>query len=206
MNQLAHWIDHASDTQDSQLTVSALNLSENLAERDSLSSENRVLLHYYRANAFENQLALAGQRQTWSWDIPHLQNVLLELRRAVRHSAWPILDPFRQCQIYTNLANKLNTIGRPVEALSYWDCAISVIPNFALALANRGYGLQHYAWALYDGGHKILFFLSAHDSFSAALAKDAIFDSPVNVAYEQDFAAIAEKIASNLVSCDRNKA
>ena len=131
-------------------------------------------------------------------DIPHLQNVLLELRRAVRHVAWPTLDPIRQCQICTNLANKLNSIGRPIEALVYWDRAIAVIPTFALALANRGYGLQHYGRVLYDGGHKVQFFLSAYDSFSKASAKDAIFDSPATFTYEQQFAAAAGEIATNL--------
>ena len=198
MNRLAKMIDHAGDTRDAALTTQALNLSEKLAERETLSGDKRVLLHYFRANAFENRLDLAGQRPTWAWDIPHLQDVLLELRRAVRHDYWPQLDSIRQCQIYTNLGNKLNSLGRPVEALASWDRAVTLDPHFAMALANRGHGLRHYGQALHDRGHYGLFLLSAHDSFAAASAKDAVFDSPKNFSHRPAFAAAAEQIANSI--------
>ena len=198
MNRLAEMIDRAADTQDAKLTTLALNLSGKLAERETLSGEKHVLLHYFRANAFENQLDLAGQRQTWAWDVPHLRDVLLELRRALRHVDLPHLDPFRQCQIYTNLGNKLNSIGRPVEALASWDRAIALDPNFALALANRGHGLRHYGQALYDSGHHALFLLGAHDSLAAASAEDAVFDSVENISHKSAFAAVAGQIADSI--------
>ena len=198
MHRLAEMIDLASDTQDANLTDAALYLSELIGDRVSLSEEDHALLHYFRANAYENQLSTSGQRQAWDWHIPHLQNILLELRRAVTHAVWPRLDSIRRCQVYTNLANKLNSIGRPVEALSYWNRAIAIIPNFALALANRGYGLQHYGAALFDEGHKALFLLSAHDSFLAASDQNAIFDSPESLSYEEQFSTRAENIATIL--------
>ena len=123
-------IDRAADTQDAKLTTQALNLSGKLAERETLSGEKRALLHYFRANVFENRLDLAGQRQTWAWDIPHLRDVLLELRRAVRHLDWPHLDPFRRCQIYTNLGNKLNSIGLPVRG----PCVMGSCPRLSSLL------------------------------------------------------------------------
>lgn len=180
MDLIAQMVDLAADTQDGKLTTQALDISEKLIQRETLTGEKRVLLHYFRANAYENRLAHASQSQAWGWDIPHLRDVLLELRRAVGHSDWPYLDQFRQCQIYTNLGTKLNSIGRPVEALSAWNRALSLNPKFAMALANRGHGLQHYGQALYDDGHFGLFLLGAHDSLSAASAEDAVFDSLEN--------------------------
>ena len=198
MNLLAEMIDRAGDTRDVELASLALDLSEKLTERETLSGEKRVLLHYFRANAFENQLDLAGQRRTGAWDIPHLQDVLLELRRAVRHVDWPHLDPFRRCQIYTNLGNKLNSLGRPVEALAYWDRAVALNPNFAMALANRGHGLRHYGQALSDNGHRGLFLLAAHDSLSEALVPTAVFDSAENLSLKPAFAAAAEQLATSI--------
>ena len=198
LHRLAEMIDRASDTRDGSLTTHALKLSETLAERESLFGTNRVLLHYFRANAFENRLDLANQRLTWSWDIPYLESVLFELKQATRHIDWSKVESFRQCQIYTNLGNKLNSIGRPVEALEYWDRAISITPNFALALGNRGFGLQHYGQALYDCGHHFLFLLCAYESLSSASAEDAYFDSVENALHKTEFEEAAKKIAAGI--------
>lgn len=198
MDLIAQMVDLAADTQDGKLTTQALDISEKLIQRETLTGEKRVLLHYFRANAYENRLAHASQSQAWGWDIPHLRDVLLELRRAVGHSDWPYLDQFRQCQIYTNLGTKLNSIGRPVEALSAWNRALSLNPKFAMALANRGHGLQHYGQALYDDGHFGLFLLGAHDSLSAASAEDAVFDSLENCYLKPNFAAVAGEIANDI--------
>lgn len=196
LDRLAKVIDLAFDTRDGELTAKALSFSETLSERSSLSGEQRVALHYFRANAFENQLDLAGLKSTWAWDIPHLQDVLLELRRAVRHEAFAALDPFRKCQIHTNLGNKLNSIGRPVEALVQWDHAIAINPKFAMAQANRGHGLAYYGQALYDDGHNGLFLLSAYDSLAASVADGAIFDSPESLAHRAQFSVMIDQIAS----------
>src|SRR4051812_24747331 len=164
LERIAFMVDHAADTQDGHLTDRALRLSEHLSARDSLGSKERVLLHYFRANAFENKLHEAGQAQSWSWEIPHPESVILELREAARPEAFADVGAIRQCQILTNLGNKLSSVGRPIEALAHWDRAITLEPRFAMALGNRGQGLGSYAHALYDVGHFGLLLLSAHGS------------------------------------------
>src|ERR1700758_4868297 len=99
-------IDRAHDTDDSELIHSALCLLDQIATRPSLSGEQRILVHYFRANAFEARLAQAGEALTWAWDIPNFDTVLFELRRAVRDECFSALNPLRQCQILTNLGNK----------------------------------------------------------------------------------------------------
>lgn len=196
--RLGEMVDRAADTNDANLNDAALACSEHLRSRNALDGELLVLLHYFRANAFENRLGFAGDKQSWAWDIPNFQDVLLELRHAVGHEAFANIDPFRRCQILTNLGNKLNAVGRPVEALSYWDRATAIIPKFAMALANRGYGLGHYGNALYDGGHFGLFLLSAYNSFSAASGEDAVFDLPENYAYKSQFEQAALRASAQL--------
>lgn len=175
---VAVMIDLAGDRSDAGLTARALALSERLVSRPTLTADSQILLHYFRANAFENQLHQAGDAQSWSWELAHYEQVLLELRGAVRHEGFADLGQFRQCQILTNLGNKLSAIGRPCEALAHWDRAITLNPRFAMALGNRGHGLMAYARSLYDGGHAGLLMGSAHAALTAASAADAVYDSP----------------------------
>lgn len=191
-------IDRAFDATDNELIDRALRSLDQLAARPNLSGEQRVLLHYFRANAFETKLNQAGEARTWAWDIPYFETVLFELRRAVRDECFPTLNPLRQCQILTNLGNKLNSVGRPAEALRMWDRAIEIAPHFAFALGNRGYGLYHYGNSLYDQSHRALLHLGAHDSFQAAAAKGALFDSQESFAHRPVFAAKAAEIADHL--------
>jgi len=198
IERLATLVDDAADTQDGQLTDLALRLSEQFAARRSPTAEQRVLLHYFRANGFENKLLEAGEARSWAWEIPHLEKVLLELRSAVRHEGFSSVDPFRQCQILTNLGSKLSSVGRPVEALARWDRAIALNPRFAMALGNRGQGLGSYAASLYDAGHSALLLLAAHDSLTAASTGNAVFDSPQNFAHRERFAAMAAQISTRI--------
>jgi len=81
----------------------------------------------------------------------------------------------RKCQILTNLANYLNNIGRFVEAIEIWSKALSIEPQFAIALGNRGHGYIHYANALYSDDAKEIFSGFAHLDLSNALSNDAIY-------------------------------
>jgi tetratricopeptide (TPR) repeat protein len=191
-------VDRAADTHDECLTDQALRLSEELASRATLEGEHQVLLHYFRANAYEAKLHLAGEAQSWGWEISHLEKVLLELRRAIRHEAFGSLDRVRQCQMLTNTGNTLSSVGRPIEALVYWDRAISLNPRFAMALGNRGHGLSYYAGSIYDSGHAALLLASAHESFVTASSKDALYDSPQTFAHSEQFATLAAEIAERV--------
>lgn len=191
-------VDYAGDSADAGLTARALTLSNRLASRPALTAESRVLLHYFRANAFDNELHYTGNAQSWSWELAQFEQVLLELRSAVRDEGFAHLDPFRRCQILTNLGNKLNAIGRPCEALAHWDRAIALNPRFAMALANRGHGLMAYARSLYDGGHAGVLMASAHTSLVAASAADAAYDSPEGLAHAEQFEATAAQLSERL--------
>ena len=90
LDQAGLLIDQSADTQDDAPNEQAFALLERLENRTSLLEEHRVLLHYYRANAFENRLRHSGQAQAWSWDIEHLRSVLLELRAAVGNEEWAL--------------------------------------------------------------------------------------------------------------------
>jgi hypothetical protein len=77
--------------------------------------------------------------------------------------AFEELHLISQCQIFTNLANQLDTVGRFIEAQGLWCEALRRLPTFWMARCNRGRGLMSYASALHDPGHQALFALVAHD-------------------------------------------
>lgn len=78
------------------------------------------------------------------------------IQRAFR-AADDRLPKERRCQILTNLGSSLSSIGRSIEALEAWNEALAIDSEFPMALANRAYGLFHYAKALYDEGHREAF-------------------------------------------------
>ena len=150
--------------------------------RDRLATatdEERVLLHYYRSNTYAGIISSkSGDADyVWSWEQPDgVQNVL-SLRHAIAEPAFRSLHPVTASQILTNLASRLNNLGRPLAANEHWLAALKSTPGFAKAHANRANALAFYAGAIYDSGHKPLLLNAALSSFDDALHEDAFWES-----------------------------
>ncbi|HET9639597.1 MAG TPA: LA2681 family HEPN domain-containing protein [Allosphingosinicella sp.] len=160
----------------------------------TLAAADEILVHYFQANLLAARRAIA-QPDPWAWEDACLEAQILALRKAVNHDEFPKLDPVRQCQILTNLAGCLDTIGRFIEALEVWDRALRIIPTFAMALGNRGVGLSHYARSLYDSGHVGIFALEAHDSLARSAEEGAVIDSAAVEDADAYFTRHREEIA-----------
>lgn len=143
----------------------------------SPEDSDAALLHYFRANAWENRRHQRTDLDPWAWEQPEAQAQILELRRAIRHENFGQLHTVRQCQILTNLANQLSSMGRFIEAIALFDRVLKTDDRFAMAHGNRGICLNSYANALYDPGHACLVQVAAYDSLSAATATEAVYDS-----------------------------
>lgn len=190
-------IDAAHDAGSSAGTDHAFALLDELTKR-SPGGGNAALLHYFRANAWENRRHQRKDHDPWAWEQPEVQAQILELRRAVRHEGFSQLHPVRQCQILTNLANQFNSMGRFIEAIALWDCVLKTDDRFAMAHGNRGIGLHSYANALYDPGHTGLMQVAAYDSLSAATATAAVYDSVGHEAARTHFEELKEAISGHL--------
>lgn len=208
LEKAGEYIDKGRDQSDSKLTDRAFATLDKLAKSKTILDEDAALLHYFWANAFNNRQHEAGLTRSWQWEMEHLQSELLELRKAVRHKGFEKLDPIRRCQILTNLGSKLNSVGRPIEALHYWEKALAIEKRFAMALFNKGLGLLSYAHSVSDPGHSQLIAAQAHNSFVAGTAPDAIHESYENAALVPQFkerAAYIEK-RLNVTSANENLA
>lgn len=175
---VAELIDGGFDARMPDATTRAFDLLDRFADLQPAPSPADIALSYYfRANAWENRLYENGRVGTWHWEQEEIRQQILDLRRALRHPGFAALPAFRRCQILTNLGNALNTVGRFIEAVEYWDLAILIEPRFAKALGNRALGLLTYANHLYDNGHCGHFYVEAHESVCRAVSDNAIFDS-----------------------------
>lgn len=154
----------------------ALYLLDELSRRE-LSVQHGALSEYFRANAWAVKEEVAGDRGSWAWEHPEREQQVLALSRAAVHPGFVELDIVRCCQILTNRANQLDTMGRFIDAVEGWDGALGIIPRFAMAQANRGYGLKHYGGLLDDDRQRAIFLLHAHDGLVAANAPGAVYDS-----------------------------
>ena len=179
--QIAHLINASQDA------LSAAGTDQAFAQLDELQKRNlapatAALAHYFRANAWNNRLKIAHPASNpWAWEQAERQEQILELRRAMKHEGFERLHPTNQCQIFTNLANNLSSIGRFIEAVEIWDRALGVNDKFGMARGNRGYALSRYAEGLYDRGHARLMLVAAHDGLRSAGARGAF--------YEEDYTA-----------------
>lgn len=167
---IAQLVDQASDDTDLELIIHSLCLADELEAR-GLQPPEIVLLDYFRANAWacRYQQRLGDRAAVWDFEQPEVRQQVFLLRRAMNSPAFVAMDAIRRCQILTNLANQLNTLGRFIEAHAYWSDALTIDPSFWMARANRGRGLMHYAFALYDPSHTEVFALYAHNDLVKAV-------------------------------------
>lgn len=190
-------IDAAHDLGKLEGTNRALEWADALEARGP-SAALTAELDYFRANAWADLRAArhADRTASWSWEQPELQREIFCLRKALNSPAFEGLHPIRRCEIFTNLGNQLNTVGRFVDALEYWARAISLMPDFWMAQGNRGCGRLSYARALYDTGHRNAFVVFAQEDLTAASVADPARNHLGSTAARAQFAAELKALPS----------
>lgn len=175
---LANMIDEASQTQDATEIGLALNICEHL--QNSLNSEQLVELYYFKANAWSalRWIKHKDSSNVFEWDQEEILNEVYWLRSSIKNDSFASLAPHRQCQILVNTGNILNHLGRPVEAIEYWNRALSVQPKFGMALVNKGLGLEFYAKIFYDRRYKCILLNQAYKCYQSGEENKLIWDGP----------------------------
>lgn len=186
--QLLHIDDISSQTEEEQIdivgqlfdfsfdnqNIDGIQKSFNLIEQikiDKLSDIGKTNLFYDISNGWSylRKLKYFNRSGAWSFQMEELTKEIYFLRKAVTSEGFAKVQKERQCQILTNLGNTFSFIGRFVEAQTYWNKAIDIIPLFSMAIGNKGYGLYHYGQILFDDSHKSIFYNHAYHYLKDAL-------------------------------------
>jgi tetratricopeptide (TPR) repeat protein len=143
----------------------------NRVQRCELPPDQRAIAHYFLGNAWSNLRSLI-RRDYRDWKQPELEREIFHYRMALRGEGICSLPDQRVCQILTNLGNAMSQVGRPAEAVEYWDCALKRLPTLAMTRGSKGNDLSYYATSVYDDGHKHLILKFAHADLEEALSPE----------------------------------
>lgn len=105
--------------------------------------------HYY--NAANGYLALWQMKAPSAFakgkiDPSHLEALLLfRAAAALCQSLSKKVDPKLESEVYVNLANCLDSVGRSMEAIQFYDKALLINPSMGEALGNKGVTLHYLA-------------------------------------------------------------
>jgi len=205
LDDLALAIDAASDAGDEEL----LRQYGKECERRLASAQgmDRVLLNYFHSNTYAAIIAAKRDdgNYAWSWEQPDSVQNVLALRRAIIEPAFETCDSIRICQIRTNLASRLSSLGRPVAANEQWLKVLEVEPRFAKALAARGQGICELAQSLYDHRHTPLMLAAARSLYDAALDEEAFWESDDRTAHAPRLSEELRQLTSYLEEIGYNE-
>ncbi|MDP9179997.1 MAG: LA2681 family HEPN domain-containing protein [Gemmatimonadota bacterium] len=132
-----------------------------------------ALLYYFQSNAWSalRSVRHASKAESeWDWEVPELEQQVIALRSAKTSPGYEHLSRNRKCQIYTNLAGALSTVGRATEAIECWSQALDLNSKFAMAMGNMAHHLVFYISYLYDQGHQQIYARFAHSHLTKALS------------------------------------
>jgi len=177
IEEIGRQVDIASDDKDADRLRILSKQCQNVIE--DASSIDKIILKFFEANCYGALVKIesTNEEYLWSWNNDERVSEILALRQAVSNTSFSSLPALWQCKILTNLGNRLNNLGRFVDALKYWDSALQIMPNFAMALGNKGIGLIYYGQSLYDYSHTGILTAAAKNIFKQSISKDALWDS-----------------------------
>ena len=205
IHELGSAIDAAADKGDEDLLR---RLGEECGDRLSTAEDKeRVFLRYFQANTFSAivQAKSSDSNYHWNWGQSDSVHNLLLLRQAIAEDAFPDIDTILECQIRTNLANRLNALGRPIAANEQWLKVLEAYPKFAKALANRGKNIAFFASALYDDGQEPVLLAASLDLINSSLEDDAYWESDDRDSFATDLTERSKDIASYLEAFNYDK-
>lgn len=202
LDHLGRAIDAASDAGDEKALRKLAKECDDFL--DVASGVERVYILYFKSNTYS--AIISSQRGDpdllWGWEQADAIQNILSLRRAIAEPAFSTIDQVVSCQIRTNLANRLNALGRPVAANEQWLNVLDTEPRFAKALANQARAMVTCATSLYDSGHQIHLLATAASLFDAALGEDALWESEDREAFAPALTEERDKILAHLVEVE----
>ncbi len=163
---LGNEINEAGDKHDIEKLKGIIHYAENLDIKD-FSSEEKSIFYYFLSNAWANQM----NQEIAPEDIPFVCNKqekqIFYLRLSIKYFGHGN-SSFQKAQVYVNLGNSYDHIGRFVDAHIMWNKALEVYPDFGMAICNIGHGILRYARYI-DDKTQIIYFQKAYNLLKSCL-------------------------------------
>lgn len=181
----------------------AISLSKTI-QKENLSAINFIVFHYDLANAWNvlRKLRRAFTKEDWLFEQDELNNEIINSRIALNHPRFKDIQLERQCQILTNLGSLFSYIGRFIEAQECWNRAIATIPQFAMALANKGYGLISYAKLQHENVHTNICLNLGYHLINKGLTLRKYMDPAAAAYFESAALELSQTIPAEILEAD----
>jgi tetratricopeptide (TPR) repeat protein len=174
-----------------------LNLSLSV-DLSRFNDEQKSTFHYFVANGWSYVLQLKHPNSyEVSISSKEFEKQVYHLRCALQLIG--TREDVNACQILTNLGCAFDHIGRFAEAQDYFKKALSINPDFGMALGNKGFGLYRYAREVFDGVHQFIFLQYARKYLLEANDKNDVYEEAC-----LGFNSLAEHIATSYPLQDLN--
>lgn len=183
-------IDNAIDQDNEEELNTIITIYSDYAETLEDSIE-KCYTYYLLGNAYSglrNIFHQKNEENIWKLEQEEIFKEIYYFRKSIKSNYFNNLDLSLQLAIYANLGNVFSHYGRIINAIKYYDKAISLKiwnkniinnPNYFMALINKQISLYSYFELDYDIGHKDLFL-----KFSYKLLKEAM---PLVINYLENF-------------------
>jgi tetratricopeptide (TPR) repeat protein len=169
LNELGAIIDRACDNFDEQeLNLIILTLKDYVKTLND--SQIKAYIYYLLSNAQGSiqNIKCNQQERVWQYEQVELFNQIFYLRKSIKEKGFNSLELGLQISILTNLGNAFSNYGRTINALKYYNKALSLYPNYFMSLTNKAICLETYSRLLYDYSHCDLFLRQSYFDFNKA--------------------------------------
>lgn len=161
-----HFIDIGSALWDENIIKKGFELLENDYENIIQHKINVSTVFYNLANGYSALFKFEMIRDPYvaCFKESKLNKIKYYYKKALEHK--PHNQKFSS-QIWVNLGNCFDHLGRVVDALECYEEALKCNPNHGMALGNKGMALKYYA--LLTGEHQVTYLIEAYSLLSQAL-------------------------------------
>ncbi len=161
-------IDIGNLLKDTQVIQEGLSLLQDNLDTLAKSKKYGPITYYDLGNGYSALFTLRLKQQRSS---VYFSDTELDIARKYYNTCleYQSEDSHFTSQVHVNLGNCFDKLGRVLEALEYYEKALTLDPNHGMALGNKGIGL--YSYARVAGEHQGTFLKEAYSLLSLALKK-----------------------------------
>jgi len=168
VNTSALLIDVGRMLGNKEIVQEGVDLLRSNFERLASDDKYTALAHYNLGNGYSTLFDIRSRQEPLG---ARFRDTELNLARSSYERAlrYRPEGPFLSSQIWVNLGNCFDALGRVLDALECYEKAIALKPDHGMALGNKGVGLYRYTTVA--GEHQGTFLIEAYSLLSQALSK-----------------------------------